>query len=172
MDNALKKICKTVEGSVLTFGLEEKYVNFLKENANVTFLDSFDVFVKVKKTLKGREKKISISRLSKRYKNTPIDIVFYEADYLDKYGKELSKEIMSLSIKELYIIGEEHNLKPVVQFFNHYTEYDEKKEFSKKNIVHYTIQNCKRSRGKELIWNGKDKALQMIEKVQDFLAGK
>lgn len=56
MDNDLKTLCKTVKGSVVTFGMDEKYTKFLEKNQQITTLDTINLFGKKKNKMDGKAK--------------------------------------------------------------------------------------------------------------------
>ena len=168
MDNDLKKLCKEVEGRIVTLGLEEKYVKFLEKNKQITTLDAFDIVSK-KKKIKGKFKNISINKIRKYFKKKKIDAIFYQTDQMENHLFHLPKEIIYIGKKDLYLIGKKESILKTIPKFERYTPYKEKKEYKDKILVHFTLDCVTSNKIKDFLYFITDNFISLFELLQDYL---
>lgn len=169
MDNDLKTLCKTVKGSVVTFGMDEKYTKFLEKNQQITTLDTINLFGKKKNKMDGKAKEIPIKKVRKYFKKKKIDVIFYQADKMEPYLFSLPKEIIYIGKRDLYIIGSKDSVIKILPKFERYVPYKEKKEYNNKILVQFNIEGIVSNRLKDSIYFYKDKLDYFIGLLQDFL---
>lgn len=170
MIEELKRILKSLEGRVVAFEFKaEKFNSVLNSNRKIITLDILDGVSKKVKKEKGKNKKISISSLCKRYKKNKIDTILIDTDVMDELMIYLIKETIYIGKKDLYLFGKKETVIHYLQKYKRYAITYDEKYFKDKAIVKINIFQAKNNKVMDKLYFLKDKIEQFIDLISNVL---
>lgn len=112
--NDLKKICKDLNGNIITIGLENKtVVDELAKNSKINSLYSmeFNGKKRSKKHEKGskKSKTVSIKKIRKIFKKKRIDYIVCNIKDVERFLRTFIKDSIYINKKKLYIYGDKNS---------------------------------------------------------------
>lgn len=170
MIEEIKKIIKSLEGSVVAFGFKtEKFNSILNSNAKITTFDVLDGITKKRKEEKGKQKTININSLRKKYKKKRINTILIDVDVMDKYMIYLIKETIYIGKDKIYLFGSNENVEKYLTKYKRYNIISEEKEYNNKLIAKIDITGAKNKKIKDQLYIIKDKLDSFLAIITDIL---
>ena len=170
MIEEIKKIIKSLEGSVVAFGFKtEKFSSILNSNDKITTFDVLEGIAKKRKNKKGKQKTININSLRKKYKKKKINTILIDVDVMDKYMIYLIKETIYIGKDKLYLFGSKENVEKCLIKYKRYNILSEEKEYNNKLIVKVDISKSKSYKIKDKLYIIKDKIDIFLAMITDIL---
>lgn len=113
--NDLKKICKEIDGNIITIGLENKTVlDELEKNTKINNLYSmqFNGKKRSKKRERGKKKSknVSIKKIRKIFKKKRMDYTICNIEDIERFLRTFIKDSIYISKKKLYIYGNKNSM--------------------------------------------------------------
>lgn len=170
MIEEIKRIIKSLEGSVIAFGFKtDKFKTILNSNKKITSFDVLDEISKKNKKQKGKQKTINISDLRKKYKKKKINTILIDVDTMNKYMIYLIKETIYIGKEKIYLFGSKENVKKYVNKYERYNVVTLEKEYNEKIIARIDIVNAKNNLIKDKLYIVKDKINEFLSLITDIL---
>lgn len=170
MIEEIKKIIKSLEGSVVAFGFKtEKFKSILNSNNKITTFDVLDQITKKTSKEKGKSKRISIDSLRKKYKKKRVDTILIDVDAIDKYMTYLLKETIYIGKDKVYLFGTKEKVEKYINRYKRYNISLEQKEYSNNLITKINISNSKNNFFKDKFYILKDKTNDFLSLLTDIL---
>lgn len=173
--NDLKKICKEVNGNVITIGLENKtVVNELDKNENVYNLYSmqFNGKKRSKKVSKGKKgKTISIKKIKKIFKKKNIDYVICNIEDISYFLRTFIKDSIYITKTKIYIYGTLDNI-DIELIERRYKRYNVKisiLEYNKDFLIEIDTTNAYNHFFKDLLYSIIDIIYSIYNTIGDLL---
>ena len=170
MIEEIKKIIKSLEGSVIAFGFKtDKFKTILNSNSKITTFDVLDEISKKQKKQKGKTKTININNLRKKYKKKKTNTILIDVDAMKKYMIYLIKETIYIGKDTIYLFGTKENVEKYLNKYKRYNITTNQKQYNEKLIVEIDIKNTKNNIIKDKLYIIKDKLEDFLSLLSDIL---
>jgi len=173
MYKSLYNIISDMSGFVLAIGLDDKLVDRLDKNKNITKCDVLNYSPKKfgkEKVKKEKLKKISIKKLRKIYKKKNVDYIICNFEHITNFLNSFVKDSIYINKTKLYFYG---NIDKDL-ILKKYQRYDTKidiKEYKDTCIIEIDNTNSKNNKIKEIKYTIVDGFNHVIEVIGDVLMG-
>ena len=167
---------KNMEGNVLAIGIDDKLINAIKKNKNISAFEickseRFSLFQKKKRRLESNGKRINIKKLHKYFKKGSINYIIVDYEQILKHYKYVFKDSIYLSKGKLYF----YMPKDIdSDYINKYKRYNSKiniKEYDNTKLVIIDNSKSKTSKLKNIIYLIGDTINNLIDFISNILVG-
>ena len=167
---------KNMEGNVLAIGIDDKLINAIKKNKNISAFEiskseRFSLFQKKKRRLESNGKSINIKKLHKYFKKGSINYIIVDYEQILKHYKYVFKDSIYLSKGKLYF----YMPKDIdSDYINKYKRYNSKiniKEYDNTKLVIIDNSKSKTSKLKNIIYLIGDTINNLIDFISNILVG-
>ena len=167
---------KNMEGNVLAIGIDDKLINAIKKNKNISAFEickseRFSLFQKKKRRLESNGKSINIKKLHKYFKKGSINYIIVDYEQILKHYKYVFKDSIYLSKGKLYF----YMPKDIdSDYMNKYTRYNSKiniKEYDNTKLVIIDNSKSKTSKLKNIVYLIGDTMTNLIDFISNILVG-
>lgn len=174
--NDLKKICKELDGNIITIGLENKtVVDELEKNNKINSLYSMQFNGKKRSKKQGkrirRSKTISIKKIRKVFKKKRIDYIICNIEDIERFLRTFIKDSIYINKKKLYIYGDKNNI-DIDLLEKRYKRYNVKIniiEYSKEVLMEIDTTNAYNNFFKDIFYNISDILYSIYNTIGDLL---
>ncbi len=174
MENELLKIIKKIKGSLLGIGMTESILlDAIEENDNI---DTCYILSNVSLTgkkfnmiKKGRNKKINIKKLKKKFKKKSLDTVICNYDIIKQFYRSFVPNSIYINKGYLYIYGNKKDLENLSKKYQRYTKDIELLENKENYILKINNTNTKNKFFKDKIYRIKDFSIDAVDFITELL---
>ena len=174
MENELLKIIKKIKGSLLGIGMTESILlDAIEENDNI---DTCYILSNVSLTgkkfnmiKKGRNKKINIKKLKKKFKKKSLDTVICNYDIIKQFYRSFVPNSIYINKEYLYIYGNKKDLENLSKKYQRYTKDVELLENKENYILKINNTNTKNKFFKDKIYRIKDFSIDAVDFITELL---
>ncbi len=170
MVEEIKKILKSLEGTVVAFGFKgEKFSSILNSNNKIISFDIMDEISKKNKKESSKSKKIDVTDLRKKYKKNKVNAILIDVDVMNRYMIYLIKETIYIGKSNVYLFG---NKDKVDYYLNKYKRYNinfKTNLYNDNMIAYINISSAKNNVLKDKFYLLKDKLELFINMLSDIL---
>lgn len=172
----LKKICKEINGNVITIGVDYKTVlDELEKNERIVNLYTmqFNGKKRSKRKEKGkkRDKTVSIKKIRKIFKKKRIDYIICNIEDISRFLRTFIRDSVYINKTKLYIYGSKNNvdLELIEKRYNRYNVLVNIVEYDKEVLVE--IDNTKAFNNilKDIFYNISDILYSIYNSIGDLL---
>lgn len=173
----LKKL-KEAKGNILGIGLDkEEYIEALENNEQIkicNLLNSYDGPLTYEN--KGRQKKIHIKNLRKKFKKKRVDELFCNYQEIIPYQNTFIPDSIYINKTKIYLFGstnskkEKENIEKILKKYNRYKIKIEKNEENKSALYIIDTSKTKTNRIVNLIYYIIDTISDTIEYILNLLS--
>lgn len=169
MTEEIKRIIKNLKGRVIAFGFKaDKFEKILELNNNITSFDVLNEISRKKDRKKGRQNKINIKDLRKKYKKKQVDFIIMDVVAMKKHLTYLIKETIYIG-KTIYLYGSKEE---AINTLNKYQRYDityKETDFKDNLLIKIDISKSKNNKIKDNYYIFKDRVNEFLNVLTDFL---
>jgi len=121
--NKLNEIVKELDGNIIGIGIQdEKILNSISKNNNILECNLLDSFSKEEGS-KGKDKKVKISKLRKKFKKKKTDYIICNIDVVNKFVKKFIPDSIYLNKKYLYLYEMNgFNIEKIKKYYSRYSK--------------------------------------------------
>ncbi len=172
MIKELLKIVKKLDGKLLVIGnFDTKILNCINNNNNII---SCDILTSknddTKYDTKGKQKKINISSLRRKYKKKKINYIIADINEIDKYLKTFVKDSIFINQKEIIFLSDKNYDYDLIK--NKYKRYKtdiEVLNYKDGKILKINTVKAKTNKIKDFVYYIVDTILNIIDLIGEFL---
>jgi len=171
MYKSLYSIISDMSGFVLAIGVDDKLVEKIDKNKNITNCDALNYVSNKNSKEKGKKlKKISIKNLRKIYKKKNVDYIICNYEHINKFLNTFVKDSVYINKTKLYFYGD-IDKELILKKYQRYDTKIDIKDYKDTCIIEIDNTNSKNNKLKEIKYGIVDGFNHIIEVIGDILMG-
>ena len=176
MFNYLIDEIKKMEGNVISIGIDDKLINYLKRNKKIYAYEinrcsTISFFQKKKRLFENIGKKINIKKLRKYFKKKKIDYIICDYEQITSYYKYIFKDSIYLTKGKIYFYASKDIDMEYIQKYKRYGSSIEIKDYNKTKLYIIDNKNAKTSKIKNIWFMICDTVTNIIDFISNILVG-
>lgn len=166
MNKELQKIIKNLKGNLIGIGIkEEKLIKLIEKNDNIFECNLLDC-IDINNEEKGKNKKIKIKKLRKKFKKRRTNYIICNYKRIDDFKEKFIYDSIYICNKEIFIYSDEH-IDSLVRRYNRFANV----EISKNNDGYiYKIKvNKNMNKFNEIYYKMIDNTISLVDFISNLL---
>ena len=174
MNETLNKIIKSLNGSLLGIGIENKnIITSIEKNNNINTCYLLESVSKKgsKFSFKGKRKKVNIKKLKKYFTKKRTNIIICNFKYIKKFIRNFIPGSVYINNDKLYIYGKmsKEEIEDITKKYNRYTNDIEIKNIDGEYLITINNKNTKNNFLKDKLYSIIDLINSIIDLITNIL---